>query len=303
MCIIAIKKQNMAMPNEYTIRTMFINNPDGAGLMFTHNGKVEIRKGFMSIKDYLTEIDRLEHEIGLFDKPVIMHFRIGTAGDNSPANTHPFPVTSNISALQKTRMYAPLGIAHNGVIMIDTRDKKISDTMEYIASVVSPMHKMLPDFYTNKHGKELLYNTAQSKLAFLDSNGHIETIGEFYDDGAGMLYSNYSYAPYSNYKDWDRWDGYMLEEDVISVMFLEDEDGYIINRDGEITEPYEYMVSEDGELYWYDYLTDTAVKDSGTALNHNGLPIVFEIDRAEFVTIERLKKVEEPKKTKKSKKK
>ena len=44
MCIIAAKPAGIALPNAETIETMWYANPDGAGFMYAHDGKVVIEK-------------------------------------------------------------------------------------------------------------------------------------------------------------------------------------------------------------------------------------------------------------------
>ena len=54
MCIIAIKPSHKKLFSEEIIRTMFENNPDGAGLMYAEKGELNIVKGFMSLESLLT---------------------------------------------------------------------------------------------------------------------------------------------------------------------------------------------------------------------------------------------------------
>lgn len=45
MCIIAVKPAGIKMPERDQIEIMWHNNPDGAGIMYSLNGKVYIEKG------------------------------------------------------------------------------------------------------------------------------------------------------------------------------------------------------------------------------------------------------------------
>lgn len=197
MCIISIKAKGIPMPDEATIRTMFYNNDDGAGYMYAHRNKVYIKKGFMTVKEFMTSIDNLPSEIGVDDltnTAIIMHFRIGTAGGNIPANTHPFPVSENVKALKALSYKTDLGVAHNGIIHSVTPRTGISDTMEYILSQMSILKKIDKKFYTKKLYLELMENAVESKLAFLDGKGNIYTVGRFTtDEETGLVYSNDSY--------------------------------------------------------------------------------------------------------------
>lgn len=53
MCIICVSPTGVRQPNFTTIRTMFRNNPHGAGYMFARDGKVHISKGYMNIDSFL----------------------------------------------------------------------------------------------------------------------------------------------------------------------------------------------------------------------------------------------------------
>lgn len=302
MCIIAIKPAGVKLPKNDTLETMWMNNDDGAGYMYPAAGKVEIRKGYMTYKSFDKALKALKKEIDTTATPIIFHFRIGTSGGNTAENTHPFPVTSNIAAMQKTRSHVPLAMVHNGMIDIKPRKKTISDTMEYVASVVAPLYQLAPNFYLEKAGQELLYNTAKSKLAFMDSNGRIETVGKFHTGSDGLIYSNYSYLPYYGYRYWDAWDDYGYSyiysgnkakkstkkkdaPDMLKLMFIEEEDGYIITPSGDLIEPYDYMIDECGRLYYFDYETETAYPVDGTATTHNGGNIKYDEDRAAFIPV------------------
>jgi predicted glutamine amidotransferase len=273
------------MITDDVIKTMFVNNPNGAGFMFNYNGSVEIHKGYMKVTDLLKALTDVDKRLGLTDKTLVLHFRIGTAGDNSPSNTHPFPVSHSLSCLQKTRTYVPLAVVHNGIISsVSPRNKTISDTMEFIMTVMSPLRKMDAKFYLNEDAKKLIYNLSNSKFAFLDSDGNYSTIGEFntVDD---VLFSNYSYYPYETYYNRDYWDKYTTDTDVKLMMLLDDDDGYIQLLDGTLISCIDYLLAEDGTLYEYDYSKDVAVKSYDTLRNHNGSNVKFNIDRADYYYI------------------
>jgi len=217
MCIIAIKPTNKTLFTDDMIRTMFTNNPDGSGYMFPHEGKVMIRKGFMNVDSLLSSIHSLPNIDNL---PIIMHFRIGTHGGNTEANTHPFPISGAVNALQACKVRCDLGMVHNGVIHLTTPRKGISDTMEYILDVVQPLKELCKTFYKKEQGRSILENTiGTNRLAFLDGKGEIETIGDFVEHD-GYTFSNTSYEPkkvyatppiargYSSYDDYGDQYGY-----------------------------------------------------------------------------------------------
>ena len=291
MCVIAVKPANVAMIDDKTIENMWYNNDDGAGFMYPGHGGVKIRKGYMTLKSLKKALKALNKEIDTTATPIVLHFRIGTSGGNIAANTHPFPVSENLAALQKTQLTAPLAVAHNGVIDIRPRKKDISDTMEYILSQLAPLYQLKKDFYRQEAGKKLVYNAIQSKMAFMDAAGRISLIGKFEKDGE-YYYSNSSYKTYyRTYSYWDKWDDYAFKNwnkkgySTRMLQWLDDRDGYIITADGELDCAVDYLISSTGELYIYDYEMDAAAPIDGTAYTHAGTPLKWDIEKAEIMEI------------------
>jgi len=192
MCVIAIKKQGVEMPNEQTLKTMWTNNPHGAGIMYARDGHVYIDKGYM---DWTSFSERIKSLGDLTDTSVVMHFRIATHGGVIPGNTHPFPVSRNVIALTKLRGSCKVGVAHNGIISCVEPRKGISDTMEYIATKLAPRAEEDPDWYKDEKVLEEIGHEIKSKLAALDGDGVISYYGDFIEEADGMIYSNDSYKP------------------------------------------------------------------------------------------------------------
>ena len=67
--------------------------------MYTKNGKVIIDKGYMSLEALKAALKKIAKEVDLTKEAMVLHFRIGTAGGNTPQNTHPFPVMDSIGGL------------------------------------------------------------------------------------------------------------------------------------------------------------------------------------------------------------
>jgi predicted glutamine amidotransferase len=197
MCVIAVKKRGVALPSESNIKAMWNANKDGAGIMYTYNGKVYVEKGFMKLDDLLRALTDLDKKINIKNTPLVMHFRITTHGGTSPYNTHPFPVSSNEEHLKALDLSCNLAMVHNGIInSVDTpTGSTMSDTMIYISDVLAPLYMLNKDFYRNSFGKTLMENTiGWSKLVFLDKNGELSMVGDFKngttDDTKDILYSN-----------------------------------------------------------------------------------------------------------------
>lgn len=293
MCIICVKPSKIALPDHEILKNMWDSNPDGAGMMYVKKNRVIIEKGFMSFKTLEARLKSLEHEIDIVKTPMILHFRIGTHGGNTPENTHPFPITDSIPALKKLRIETPIGIAHNGIIHITPRDSKISDTMEYIASQLAPLHRGVPDFYRNKHLMQMVQNAIDSKMAFLTKDGEIYTIGEFLKDG-GIMYSNSSYKtsrkpyrsiyagnfyPYSDGYDFAYDDYDDFTETVEDLMPLDEDGMYVVDSmtgDFVSCEDDLFAINIDGDVFHYDYEFDAYTPLwNYSAWTSNGAPVRF----------------------------
>ncbi len=294
MCVIAVKPAGVKMPAMATIENMWYNNPDGAGLMYATDGTVQIKKGFMTLKDFKAALKQLERSIDITNTPIIMHCRITTHGETSPGNTHPFPVTEKLPLLRMTKCEVPLAVAHNGMIDIKPSKKDISDTMEYIISQLAPLYQLKKDFYRQPAGKKLVYNFIKSKMVFLDGTGRIETIGDFVTDGNGVLYSNASYKARTVYHNWDLWNygkEWYESKHGKYMTWLTDDDGYIISEGTLISAEY-HLTDRQGNLYRYDIEADAAIPVDGTLYDHyTGKSInAFKEDFAEYVEIQNKKR-------------
>jgi len=188
MCIIAIKKAGAEMFPETTIRTMFTNNPDGAGIMYYDYllQKVIYHKGFMKVEQLFDFIkDRDWNNI-----PVVLHFRIGTSGHKTKLCTHPFPVYDKNKVFGTT----DLAVCHNGVLSnyYPGANSAINDSLNFTQKVLS---RLDPSFIRDTDKLMLIEELiGTSKLAFIDSTGCITLLGNFIEDG-DYVYSNSSYKP------------------------------------------------------------------------------------------------------------
>ena len=186
MCIIAIKPKNKKMFDDETIKTMFKNNPDGAGYMYYDfkTKKVIIKKGYMNVKTLLKSLK----ENDLTKTNVVLHFRIGTSGFNDKMNCHPYPLYQKNALNCKT----DIAMAHNGILSgyIPPKTSDINDTQVFIQNVLNNLKKGFQYDSDKLMLIEELIDT--NKLAFLDSKNKITMVGNFIQDG-DYIYSNNSY--------------------------------------------------------------------------------------------------------------
>ena len=209
MCVIAYKPTNEAFPEERIFKNCFDNNPDGAGFMYTFNGKVYIKKGYTTFKSFKAALNKTREITG--DKvPYVMHFRIATQGYEKTM-THPFPLSSKMANLKKTKYECNIGVAHNGIISLTSDgSKEYSDTMLFITDYLSLIIRNY-SWYKDDRTKQLIENLIDaSRRAILDKNGHCQLLGQGWVEDGNIWYSNTSYSypkVVYNYK-WndDYWD-------------------------------------------------------------------------------------------------
>ena len=193
MCIICVSKPGVRQPDENTIRTMFYRNPHGAGYMFARDGRVEIRKGFMRLDEYLRAIRK---ECFTPQDSVVYHFRISTQAGVNPEMTHPFPMSTRPERMRQLDLSCRCGVAHNGVIRLtsDPNNERYSDTAIFITDYLSHIIRRRADL-RDQRVLDSIFQIAQSKFAIMDGGGYIATVGKFIDE-RGLLFSNASYLPW-----------------------------------------------------------------------------------------------------------
>lgn len=208
MCIIAYKPAGIDMLSDDLIRHLFKKNPDGAGIMYPEAGKVHIQKGFMKVESLLDFLHTAGEANGNWNLvPVVLHFRIGTAGLNDELNCHPYPIGAE-NAVQGDY---DLAMAHNGILyeFNPPKGSKINDTQEFIHEMLDGMK---PELLNDPTVRKLITKVASpSRLCFMDGRGNVTMIGNFFED-SGCYYSNegykqvtyttsrwYDYPSYSHY--------------------------------------------------------------------------------------------------------
>ena len=139
MCIIVAKNKGVELPTKKTLKQCFERNKDGAGIMYVKDNKVIIEKGLMTFQEFYQKLRSIKREFGgdLTNKAIVMHFRIGTHGENDKATTHPFPISSNFNDLRATYFETDIGMVHNGIISAYNYDSVLSDTQTFIRDYVS----------------------------------------------------------------------------------------------------------------------------------------------------------------------
>ena len=277
MCIIAIKRAGIPFPDEKVFKTMFENNSDGAGFMYNYNNRVIIQKGYMTYQTFIHALKLLAEKVDIQNTSVVFHFRIATHGSVCQGLCHPFPLTHKIPVLKHQNTACRIGIVHNGIIPIKPRNG-ISDTMEYIASRLTKIERECPEFYKSKKKRKAILAEINSKMAFLDCDGNVYTVGNFINDN-DILYSN------DSYKERDylfrHWNSCMS---VVSASPIEQ--GYIVSDSDLIECEYgQYYIDKYGRVFEYDYGFDFAYQVRGTAYTLQGLPVFYDENNKTYISV------------------
>lgn len=258
MCIIVAKDKGIELPTKRTLQQCFERNKDGAGIMYVKNGKVIIEKGLMTFQDFYKKLKDIKREFGgdLTDKAIVMHFRIGTKGENDKATTHPFPISNKFEDLRATHFETDIAMVHNGIMSSYNYDKILSDTQVFIRDYVSAFKELNDRFYLNDRIMKIISdkaNMSSNKLCFLDKDENIHYFGNKVIEN-GIIYSNdtfrepkntsygyysggYSWYDYDRYyDDYDYWYGYSKpkQESKLTISkFIEDKIKYEILEYGD----------------------------------------------------------------------
>lgn len=187
MCVICAKPQGAKFPTMETFEAMWARNPHGAGFMYARDGKVFIRKGFMTLDDLLEAIEDSELKES---ESVVFHFRISTQAGITPTMTHPFPVSRNYRDMEALEATARIGFAHNGIIArTSCNSKRFSDTALFVTRYVSELLRK-PDDVENFALLDAIEALApNNRFAIMNGEGKIAFVGDFSKKN-GCFYSN-----------------------------------------------------------------------------------------------------------------
>ena len=204
MCIILTCERGVR-PSDELISDCFALNPDGAGLMWTDGGSVQISKGFMVCADLIAAIDSVP-----CDSPLVVHMRIATSGGIDTGTCHPFPICDSLAAMHAANVECRAAVAHNGVIRgMATDDKRgISDTIAFTAGKLNGLWRA--DNVVSRRMRRRIMDAAPSnRFAIMTDDGTVYRIGHGWNTVTyGIQASNDTWrwtAPRSTYYDTGRW--------------------------------------------------------------------------------------------------
>ena len=146
MCLIIIKPKGVDLPSDIEILNAHICHSDGFGLAYNDGSDATIKKGAMGLADIFKILRSVDYPE---QRDIIMHFRTGTTGSNTPSNCHPFPLSHDVDALNATELKTRVAVAHNGVLteyseysrreILPDIPKDFTDTAAFIYDVLSQL--------------------------------------------------------------------------------------------------------------------------------------------------------------------
>jgi len=178
------------MPSLEIMENCFTANPNGAGFMYRHEGVIHISKGYMTLDALQGALNLVSESIDLKKTDVVIHFRISTHGSSIPANTHPFPLSNEISDLKALNITCERAIAHNGILHeyggFSNAVSDMSDTM-YFAKMLSHVKDRFIAPLMEVHAAR------GSRFVFMSGTGKTVHVGMNKPKGTGIWYSNDTY--------------------------------------------------------------------------------------------------------------
>lgn len=180
MCLAILKPAKLVIPEEH-LQSGWQGNSDGGGFAYVRNNKVVIEKGFMKYQDFLTAYNKAF--AANKKSPFLIHFRIGTSGDRSKDNTHPFPITGG-------------ALIHNGGFA--GTDAKYSSGPSDTCLFAQRYKDVLTMDFVKKAGDKLVSALGHNKVITLYDDGTYAIINEKAGSWVNDIwYSNSSFRSYS----------------------------------------------------------------------------------------------------------
>lgn len=170
MCVICIDNFNFNL-SKNEVDKMLNSNRDGSSIFYNTKKGIVIKKYIGDNNNTDTIYNDYLQATTTTTSPIILHFRIGTSGDNNLDNVHPFKIGKNI-------YFCLNGINH----LFSLEYKNKSDT-NIIAYLLYGKSFEFQDIFLKK-----LAIVDGVKIALLKSN-ELFTYGDFYEKN-GLLFSN-----------------------------------------------------------------------------------------------------------------
>jgi len=205
MCIILTCEKNVR-PTHDLVESCFLGNPDGAGIMWVEDGRVQISKGFMSAPQLIQAIESTP-----IDSQLVIHMRIATSGGINVGTCHPFPVCRDLDVLHAPDVECDVAVAHNGVIKnMPTNDELgVSDTVTFVSEYMTELYKGKVTKNVKRRMREI---APGNRFAVMTKDGSVYRVGDGWETVTeGIQASNstwrWTYADLYDYED-EYYDGF-----------------------------------------------------------------------------------------------
>jgi hypothetical protein len=178
MCVALLKLPDGVVTRRQ-LRNCYQNNPDGAGLMYVADGKLNVDKGYFGFRKFYKRFRILEraHPESAF----VLHFRVATSGTVSKECCHPFNINKN------------LAFVHNG-IFTGLGNPQLSDTQVFNVQVLQKLPENFIDKPEILASLDKYVNKSLSKLILLNNKQEYVIIGESSGEWENKVwYSNSGY--------------------------------------------------------------------------------------------------------------
>lgn len=187
MCLIIASKLGEPVPTD-ELDDIWGSNSDGFGVAYlTGKGRVCIVKTLHKGK-----VERMLKEVE--GRPYVAHWRYATHGSKGIENVHPFEVVKG-----------GLAMVHNGIINIEIKNKKRSDTAHFVDVLKTAGVERVCEKTQEELGRIVGSN---NKLAFLDARGVVSIVNEKAGTWeGGRWYSN----TYWRWGSGSGWGGHLVE--------------------------------------------------------------------------------------------
>ena len=160
MCIIVISETKPLTLASFV--DFHKSNPDGAGIMTAHDGKVHVHVSLDGPEAMYTKYMQMYKP----DTAMFLHYRMQTHGKVDLANTHPYLV-------YRWENGKELWMMHNGILKTgNAANKDMSDTWHYIQDYMQELSRDFPKWFLNEAilcwiGESI----GNNRFVLLDSDG------------------------------------------------------------------------------------------------------------------------------------
>lgn len=187
MCIAILNTKGVTLKKKL-LKNCWENNGDGAGLLYSLDGKMQVFKEMKDFDNFYTEYARVRQLVS--GKNIVLHFRISTHGKVNETNCHPFLV------------HDELGFVHNGMIYNAPTSTDFSDTYMFNECILKWMQV---GFEYSEDVLDMLqsYIGMGSKLIFLNAEDDFAIVNEKAGHwNMNCWFSNDSYKRVNNWVDY-----------------------------------------------------------------------------------------------------